>query len=248
VKAHRFEVPSDELILTGEVVVPDEPRGAVVLFHGIPSIAPPEPGDEGYAGFARRIASNGWISFWVDMRAARAAPGFFSIRGWVRDAGAVIEAARSWPGADKGSFAVVGSSAGGAVALEAIAGGVKADALALLATPASWVSFAGDSQSALMQITKLAGMEVAPEVRADPGPWSDEFETVEAERSIARVDLPILIVHGTSDSVVPVEHAARLAARAHAARVEIVEGAEHQLRREERAVKILEQWLEEVLL
>ena len=66
----------DGLRLAGGVCVPEEPRGLVVLLHGIPSIAPPDIDDEGYPGLARYFASAGWAAAWVDMRGRTRLPGF----------------------------------------------------------------------------------------------------------------------------------------------------------------------------
>ena len=181
---------------------------------------------------------------WADLRAVRESEGFFSIEGWVRDAEAVVAAACSLPEAARLPVALIGSSAGGAVSAETIRRGAPVDALVLLAAPASWVSFAGDPVAGVRRITEEAGMQLAPEVIEDPVTWALEFEGVTTESSIRGVTVPTLIVHGTEDDVVPVDHARRIAARAPAAQVEIIEGAGHQLRRDPRAVGCVLSWLD----
>ena len=236
-------VVCDGLRLCAGAFVPDEPRGVVVLLHGIPSTAPPEPGDRGYEGFAETLATEGWAAVWGDMRAARGAAGYFSLEGWVRDARALVDAARTVEGVAGLPVAVVGSSAGGVVAVEAVRRGAPVDALVLMGTPAAWVSFAADAQDALRRITVEAGMPVSPEVLAEPQPWVGEFESITTEAAIAHVRTPVLVLHGTADDVVPVGHAERIAARAPRAEVRILDGAGHQLRRDERAVRIALDWL-----
>jgi pimeloyl-ACP methyl ester carboxylesterase len=223
--------------------VPDEVKGIAVLLHGIPSISPPDPDDKGYPGLALDFAARGWAAVWADMRAVRESEGFFSIEGWVRDAEAVIAAACSLEVAGEVPLAVVGSSAGGAVSVEAIRRGAPVDALALLAAPASWLSFADDPHLGLKRITEEAGMQVAPEVLEDPVAWALEFEGVTTESSIREVHIPILIMHGTADDVVPADHAQRIADRAPQAELHILEGAAHQLRRDPRALDIMFDWL-----
>ena len=238
-----FEV--DGLLLSGGAFAADPARGLVVLLHGIPSIAPPDPDDAGYPGLARRLAESGWTAAWVNMRGAKGSPGFFSIEGWVRDASAAVAAVRAR--FDDGPLALVGSSAGGSVATEAVARGTSVEALALLAAPATWVSFASEAAAAVQRITVESGMALAEDVLADPAAWAGEFESVVTEEAIEKVEVPVLIVHGSSDVVVPVEHAKRIAERASGARLEIIEGGAHQLRRDERAVTVLEEWLEKTL-
>ena len=243
----RLDAVCDGLRLSGGAYLPDGPRGVVVLLHGIPSSAPPDPGDEGYPGLARRFAERGWAAAWADMRAVRSSPGHFSIEGWVRDATAVIEAARALDGAGGLPLAVVGSSAGGCVSAEAVARGTTVDALVLLAAPAAWLSFADDAPAAVERIVQGAGMSLADEVLADPAAWASEFEAVVTERAIVSVRAPVLVVHGTDDDVVPVDHARTIGARSPRVDVRIIEGAGHQLRRDERAIEIVFEWLDRSL-
>ena len=229
--------------LIGGAVVPEEAKGLAVLLHGIPSTSPPDPEDAGYPGFAREFAERGWAAAWVDMRGARSSKGFFSITGWVRDARAGLDAARTLEGAAGGKTIYVGSSAGGAVAVEAARQGAPVDGIALLAAPAAWVSFAGTPADAVTRITGEAGMPLAPDVLEDPAAWAAEFESVSTEKAIIGVKLPVLVLHGTADDVVPPHHAERIAERAPRAELKLIEGAGHQLRRDERAREALFDWL-----
>ena len=239
----------DGVRLAGGIVVPDDPKGAVVLFHGIPSVAPPEPGDTGYPGFADRFAEEGWAAAWVDMRAVRASKGHFSIEGWVRDARTTIDAVRSTEGVHGLPLALIGSSAGGAVACEVVARGAPVDALAMLAAPAAWHHFGGsDPRAGVKRILQDSGMTLSEEVIAEPAQWAAEFDTVSPERSIVKVKVPTLIVHGTADDVVPVHHADLLRERAPRAEVRILEGSGHQLRREEVVLETLFDWLDRTLV
>jgi uncharacterized protein len=242
-----FVARDEGLELRGEAHHPPDPRGIAVLLHGIPSSAPADPSDEGYPGLARRFAERGWLAVWADMRGARASPGFFSIEGWVRDARAIVDRARALHGGRELPVVLVGSSAGGAVSVEAVARGAPVDALVLLAAPAEWLSFDVDAGEALRRITEDAGMAVAPDVHLDPREWASEFLGVVPEHSIAAVRVPVLIVHGTADEVVPVAHASRLARRSNDAEIRIIEGADHSLRRREGSLEIVIEWLERKL-
>lgn len=239
-KELRIETPEGSL--AGGLCLPPEPKATLVLLHGIPSINPPEPGDTGYPGLAATAAERGFAGAWVDLRGVRSSPGFFSIEGWVRDVETTVAAVRAE--APGGPLVLVGSSAGGSVATVAVARGLQVDGLALLAAPAVWVTFAASPQEALIRITRLAGMQVAPEASGDPTAWAAEFDSVCAEEAAREVTVPMLVVHGTADDVVPVSHASRIADAAPHAQVEIIEGAGHQLRRDGRALSLLFGWLE----
>ena len=243
VQSRSLAVLCDGLRLSCGAYVPKQPKGIVVALHGIPSVAPPEADDEGYPGLARRFAAEGWLSVWADMRATRGSPGVFSIEGWVRDARAVIDAARAIDGAAGLRVAVVASSAGGAVSVEATKRGAPVDALVLLAAPAAWISFAGTPEEAVRRITEEAGMALAEDVLADPGEWAGEFETVVAEKAMVSVQVPVMIMHGSADDVVPVDHAYRLADRARWGELFVLEGAVHQLRRDPGVVELVLDWL-----
>ena len=243
----ELPVSSEDNALAYSYVMPADPRGVAVLFHGIPSVNPPAPEDRGYPGWAEDLAARGWLAVWGDLRARGASSGYFSIEGWVRDAMAVVAEVRNLQAARALPLALIGSSAGGCVSAEAIRRGAEADALALLGAPAAWLFFAGDGLAGVQRITAEAGMALAPEVLDDPTSWAAEFETITTENAIAEVEVPTLILHGTADDVVPVEHAHMIARKAPAAELEIVDGAPHILRHDPKAMALLDDWLERVL-
>lgn len=239
-----LQVSCDGNALKGGAFVPDDADRSVVLLHGLPSVSPPDPEDSGYRGFARTFAEQGWVAGWADMRAVRDSEGYFSIEGWVTDVAAIVGAIRDLK--PTGFLAVVGSSAGGAVATVAVGRGLQVDALALLAAPAAWLSFAADPVAGLTRITQEAGMSVAPDVMENPTEWATEFERVVTRDAIGAVDVPVLVMHGDADDVVPVDHAADISMAARDAELHILKGGAHQLRRDERALHTLLQWLERV--
>lgn len=243
IEKRRLSIVCDGLRLAGGACVPTSARGIVVLLHGIPSASPPDPDDAGYPGLAERFAEAGWAAAWAEMRGVRESQGYFSIEGWVRDARAIVDAARALEGVSGLRLALIGSSAGGAVSVEAVKRGAPVDALALLAAPAAWVSFAEDPPGAVRRITEEAGMPLSEDVLADPSAWAGEFETVVTEESVIDVRVPLLIVHGTADDVVPVDHVNRIADRARNAELQIIDGALHQLRRDDRAIDAVLDWL-----
>lgn len=232
---------SDDLEMSGELVVPDEPTAVVILCHGMPGITPPDPADPGYAGFARTLAGAGHAAFWFDFRGARSAPGDFSIGGWVTDLNAACEAVRK-------RFALplilCGSSAGGAVCVVAGAGRDDVAGVATLATPATW-RFFGDGRDATLARLRNTGMIREPTFPRDLDAWWAESEDLTAERHVAGVGpTPLLIIHGEADDSVPYEHAERLFAAASAPKeLARIPGGAHQLRRDARAVDCLLDWI-----
>ena len=237
-----LDIVSEGNVLKGGAVVPDDADRSVVLLHGIPSAGPSDPSDTGYPGLARMFAEAGWVAGWADMRAVRDSEGYFSIEGWVTDVAAIVAAVRDLR--PTSFLALVGSSAGGAVSTVAVSRGLRVDALALLAAPAAWVSFASHPVAGLTRITQEAGMKVAPGVMEDPAPWAAEFDRVITKAAVADVSVPILVLQGDADDVVPVDHAAEIASNAAQAELHILKGGAHQLRRDPRALQTLMRWLD----
>lgn len=247
VSTQELSIATPDGPVNGGLVVPETPKGLCVLIHGIPSVSPPDPDDTGYPGLAERLAEHGWAAAWADLRGVRSSPGHFSIEGWVRDVSAAVTALKEEDGLAGLRIVLAGSSAGGSVSMVAVARGLQVDGLALLAAPSQWVSFAGSPADAVVRITEQAGMTLAPEVLADPTQWAAEFESVCTRDAARDVDVPVLVLHGDADDVVPVSHATEIADACPDARLEILAGAGHQLRRDDRAIEILIGWLDEVV-
>lgn len=238
-------VECDGLQLRGGAWMPPEPKATVLLLHGMPSQMPLAPGSIDYPALARSWAERGWGALWADMRSVRRSQGFFSIEGWVRDALAWVGAARGL-GADK-PMAIIATSAGGPVAAEAVRRGAPVDALVLLAAPAGWDGFATDPHDGARRVLLGSGLALGPGVLDDPTAWAAEFEGVSTERSIEGVGIPTLVMHGTADTVVPVSHAHRIAARSPHVELVILEGAEHNLRHDPAVMERVARWLERSL-
>jgi fermentation-respiration switch protein FrsA (DUF1100 family) len=238
---------SDGLALTGELVVPDDPAVMAVLCHGIPSGKPPEPGDEGYAGFARRLAARGQAAFWFNFRGVRGAPGEFSIGGWTSDLAHALDALED--DAEVGAIprVLVGSSAGGAVAITVGAGRQDVVAVAALATPASF-TFGGliEDPQKLLAMFRNIGIVHDPAFPADVDAWWKEFLGATPEDRVAEIaPRPLLLVHGDSDDVVAYPHAERLfAAAAEPKELARIPAGGHQLRRDPRALDALVDWIQ----
>lgn len=245
--ARPFHFRSDDLLLEGEVVAGERPRLLLVLCHGIPSGRPPDPADEGYAGLARRLASLGHAAVWFDMRGARASPGEFSIGGWARDVDSALDALDGRPEAGALPRILIGSSAGGAVAVAVGARRADVVAVATLAAPASFTfgSLVEDPARLVAEFRNV-GIIRDPAYPGDLHAWWLEFGELAAEDHVAKVaPRPLLLVHGDADEVVPYPHAERLFAAASEPK-ELVRlpGGGHHLRRDPRAIEALVDWLD----
>jgi alpha-beta hydrolase superfamily lysophospholipase len=217
-----------------------------VLCHGIPGSAPRDVDDEGYAGFARDLASRGFAAFWVNFRGVRGSPGEFSMGGWMRDLESAADALEA--DAEIGAIprVVVGSSAGGAVAIATAARREDIVAVATLGTYASF-SFGGlmSEPRRLVQTLRNVGIIHDPAFPPDLDAWWAEFADHAPEELIGKIaPRPVLVMHGDSDDVVAYPHAERLFIGAGEPKelVRIPHGR-HQLRRDDRAVDALADWL-----
>jgi fermentation-respiration switch protein FrsA (DUF1100 family) len=242
----RVPLRPDGLTLSGEAVIPDDPTMLCVLCHGIPGNAPRDPSDEGYAGLARILAARGVAAFWFDFRGVRGSPGEFSIAGWCVDLEAALDALDA--DAEIGGIprVLVGSSAGGAVAIAVAARREDVVAVATFAAPASFTFGALVSDPAkLVHMFRNTGIIHDPAFPSDLDAWWREFSEVAPEEVIGKLaPRPVLLVHGDSDDVVPYPHAERLFIAAgepkELARIPL---GGHQLRRDPRAVEALCDWL-----
>ena len=208
----RIVFQPDGLSLQGRAIVPDDPPLLVALCHGIPGSKPREPDDPGYEGFARELAERGFGAFWFDFRGVRGMPGEFSVGGWMRDLDAALDALDA--DAEIGAIPriVVGSSAGGAIAIAVAARREDVLAVATLGAPASF-TFGGlvDDPRRLLQTFRNTGIVHDPAFPPDLGAWWEEFTANAPEEVIGKLaPRPVLVMHGDSDDVVGYPHAERL--------------------------------------
>ena len=236
---------SDDLTLEGQIVIPEQPRAALVLCHGIPGGGPPDPDDEGYAGFARTMAANGYAAMWFNFRGCRGAPGEFSMSGWCTDLEGALDALAKLPAVGDLPRILVGSSAGGVAAVDVAANRTDVTLVATLAAPASLTAI-GDDKQVLLQRLRNIGIIHDPAYPPDVDTWWNDLVARAAETSIPRIaPRPMLLVHGDADTVVPYHHAERLFTLAGEPKELVrIPGGQHQLRRDQRALDALIDWLD----
>jgi dipeptidyl aminopeptidase/acylaminoacyl peptidase len=238
---------SDDLTLEGELIVPDAPRAALVLCHGIPGGGPPDPDDEGYPGFARALAARGFAAMWFNFRGCRGAPGEFSMSGWCTDLTGALDAIARNRDVDRLPVAVVGSSAGGMAAVDVAAARSDVAMVATLAAPSSF-DFGGMATDphTLVQRLRNIGIIHDPAYPPDLDVWAADLLAGSAENAVAAVaPRPLLLMHGDADPVVPYHHAERLFTLAGEPKELVrIPGGAHQLRRDPRALDALTDWLD----
>ena len=230
-KRHTFKVAG--LALTGGIVENPSAKATVILCHGIPSGGPHDPTDAGYPGLAEQFSSAGYRAVWFNFRGARDSEGEFTHHGWIEDLAGVIDLVSA-----EGPLFVVGSSAGGAVALNHAESDPRVKGVATLAAPAYWTR-----DSSLFDHWRRIGL-IPTEVDIDEEQWWSELEQAPAADSASRLGQPLLIVQGTADAVVPPSHAELIydAAR-EPKQLLMLEGGGHQLRRDPRAIEAVLGWL-----
>jgi dipeptidyl aminopeptidase/acylaminoacyl peptidase len=189
--------------------------GTVVFLHG------------NAQNVSSHIASVFWMPaagfnvFLFDYRGYGASEGKPTIADVHRDAEAAIRQAASLPGVDRARIAVFGQSLGGAIAPTAVERTRAEVPVRALVIDSAFSDFRGIAREKLASFW-LTWPVHGPLARTIP-------DTTSPTRAIARLDdIPVLIVHGEADGVIPVEHARRMrdAAGKHA-ELWLVPGAGH---------------------
>jgi fermentation-respiration switch protein FrsA (DUF1100 family) len=155
----------------------------------------------------------------LDYRGFGRSQGRPTLDGVVDDAAAALRYLRTRPGVDGERLIVLGQSLGGATALRLLArdsGGVR-----LAVVEAAFASYRGIARDAAMQSVVLAPL--VPIASPALPPAKDDPVT-----ALPLLRVPLLLVHGTADEVIPFKHSEKLAAAAPAGtRFIRVDGARH---------------------
>lgn len=179
-------------------------RGTVIHFHGN---AQNMSSHWQYVGW---LPERGYNVFVFDYRGYGASAGRPSARGLFEDSNAALDYLRSRPDVDPQRLLVLGQSLGGANAIAAIGAGNRHGirAIAIEATFSSYAAIAHE---------KFFGAGWLMDDRYSP------------ERYIERLaPLPLLLLHGSADAVIPAQHSRRLHARAREPKtLVLVEGGGH---------------------
>lgn len=238
----------DNISIVGQLFLPDlEVKYPLVcLCHGAPSGDPPQPDDGGYPELAETLCRKGLAVFWFNFRGAGDSGGNMDLAGWTRDLHVVLEYLWGLDNFDKSHLSLVGFSAGAAVSIYVASKDSRVSGVAACACPAEITPFNKDNnwQSLIDHFREIGA------IRDDGFPpsveeWVADCQRIHPINHITGIaPRPLLIVHGSEDNIVPVEHAQRLYEKAGLPkRLVIIDGAGHRLRRDKRVIDTISNWL-----
>lgn len=220
-------------------------RVGVIIIHGIPV------GSNGGATFVssypelgdRLAEENGVTALFMLMRGTADSPGEFSISNWRRDIRSAVDAMAALPEID--SIVLVATSLGGVLALDHAASDERISGLVLISTPVSLESWIHNEKQFMNHIREV-GLLHDPLYPGDPKVWMQEFKTLNPLDVNARLkSIPVLLIHGSDDEVVPVSAAHELQnALGENCEKRIIDNAGHRLRYDPRAVATLFGWFD----
>lgn len=218
-------------------------RPGLVLCHSFP-VAPRGAIASGltFPELADRIASDeGWEVLTFDFRGSGGSQGDFSIDGWLADQRAAVAALRSRP--EVLGVWIAGFGVGGSLGICTAAEDEQVRGVAAAGSQSTLRDWARDSARFLAHARSL-GLLRTPGFPPDVVAWMRrvaELDPLAAARALA--PRPLLVLHGSADTVVPVDHGRALAEAHGSAELRIVQNAGHRLRHDPRAVASLLGWL-----
>jgi len=239
----------DGLTISGQLYLPGEdariPYPTICVCHGIPAHTP-DPGDGGYPLLAEKLCREGLAVLIFNFRGSGASDGNFDILGWTRDLEAAIDYLWTLPEADRAHLSLLGFSAGAAVSVYVASQDKRISSIAACACPAEFAlaTEADDPQSVINHFRSIGIIRDKDFPQSIEG-WLSSFKMVSPIKSIAGIaPRPLLLVHSRQDEVVPVNHVYRLYDKAgEPKQIVILDGAEHRLRQNDRAMTIVTNWL-----
>jgi len=239
----------DGLKIIGQLYLPVRgdrtPYPTVCICHGIPAKSP-DPSDRGYPLLAERICHQDFAVFIFNFRGTGASEGNLDMLGWTRDLKAAIDYLCALPELDRSRLSLLGFSGGAAVSVYVASRDKRVSSVVTCACPAEFTSFLNvdEPQSVIDHFRSIGTIrdEAFPQSTEE---WLSGFSLVSPIRYIAGITpRPLLLVHGSQDEVVEVSHAYKLYDSAGEPKwIIIVDGAEHRLRQNDRAMAIVIDWL-----
>jgi pimeloyl-ACP methyl ester carboxylesterase len=172
---------------------------------------------ESHAWFTEYLPVNGFNVFIFDYRGYGQSAGSARRRGpLIADTHAALDALLREPDVDASRVGLYGQSLGGAIGLAVMADRPEIRAAVIESAFDSWRGIAANAVGG--EPPNALGRFMAACLIGDGDRPID---------AIRRIDRPILIVHGSDDSIIPISHGRRLADSAPNARLEILPGGDH---------------------
>jgi len=235
------------IAISGQLYLPAgrSPYPAVCACHGIPDRIS-APNNKGYSSLAEKFSGEGFAAFIFNFRGTGASGGNFDLPGWTRDLKAVLDYLSAVPEVDKSRLSLLGFSGGAAVSIYAAAQDNRVASVAACACPAefTFVNEVDEPQSVVAHFRDIGTIRDKNFPRS-AGEWLNGFRQIRPVDYVAGIaPRPLLIVHGTADETVDASHARWLYNTAREPKqLAIIEGAEHRLREDDRAIGIVTEWL-----
>ena len=216
---------------------------ALLLCHGFPSKQRPGIPSRSYEQFAERLAEEqGWLVLAVSLRGCGQSEGQFSMEGWLDDVRRSVAHLRN-----EGSQRIwlVGSTTGGSLAIMAAAQDPEIRGIAVMAPRADFDDWASDPRR-FLQHCRNVGVVKDESYPDSVQQWSQQLRKHRAIDFVESIgSRPMLILHGTNDRQVPPADARQLASLHPNPELRLVNGADHRIRHDPRAVAVLMGWLEQ---
>lgn len=168
--------------------------GTVVHFHGNAQNM------SAHYSFVSWLPANGFNLFVFDYRSYGKSEGKLSRQGVYEDSVAAVEYIKSRTDIGQNKIILFGQSIGGANAL-AVAGNNRFDGIVGIASDSAFSSYKGVAMDHTFILKPLAALLIG-----------NKFSPKNSVQNIAPV--PLLLIHGTADQVVPYKHAQILFAKA----------------------------------
>jgi putative redox protein len=195
-----------------------------------------------YPALADRLTrESGWRVVTAALRGVGDSGGDFSALGWLDDLAFLAETEVP----ETSPRLVVGFGFGGVLALHLAAGDERVAGVACLGTPSDLGPLTRDPVG-FLERCRLNGVITTPGFPASTDAWVKELSVLHPADDAALLrGRPLLMVHGSDDSDVPVSDARALAdAATGPSELHVVLGAGHWLRADPRVIAILVGWLE----
>ena len=245
-----ISLPVDNISLAGELYLPDKngetSYPAVCICHGIPAARVPDSSDGGYPLLAEKICREGFAVLIFSFRGCGVSGGNLDLAGWARDLKAAINYLWLLPDVDKTHLSLFGFSGGAAVSVYVSSQDKRVSSVVACACPADFDFFATNANPrSVVEYFRSIGTIRDEDFPPSYEEWISGFSLISPIKYVAEIaPRPLLLVHGSEDGVVAVNHARRLYDSAGEPK-QIVEipGAGHRLRQDARAMAIVIDWL-----